>query len=164
MTPQMLTDKKEILPAGQAGLPDAHHLSYKPLPGSSKIYRSGKIHQDIRVPFRQIELSATHDHKGKITPNDPICLYDTSGPYTDPAVKVDITQGLSQLRQSWILDRGDVATLPESTSQYRRKRENDLEVASVRFPSIRKPLRAKQGRNVSQMHYARRGINTPEME
>ncbi len=157
MTPQTLAVKKEVLP-------DGHQLSYEPLPGSLKIYKSGKIYKDIRVPFRQIALSSTQDHKGKVTINEPISLYDTSGPYTDKLVKVDITQGLPLLRQAWILDRQDVEVLPESSSQYRQERENDLEVASIRFPSIKKPLRAKGGANVTQMHYARRGIITPEME
>jgi phosphomethylpyrimidine synthase len=145
-------------------LPDGHLLSYKPLPGSSKIYKFGIIHKDIRVPFRQIDLSDTQDHKGNTSPNAPVFLYDCSGRYTDPQVKVNIAEGLPELRKGWILGRGDVETLPEATSYYRRERENNLEVASIRFPSIKKPLRAKAGSNVSQMHYARRGIITPEME
>ncbi len=157
MTPQTITTKKEKLP-------NSHHLSYEPLAGSEKIYKPGIIHQDIQVPFRKITLSDTTDYKGKVTPNDPIFVYDTSGPYTDKNVKVDIAQGLSQLRLPWILKRDDVEYLPESTSEYRRERENDLDVATIRFPSVRKPLRAKKGSNVTQMHYAKRGIITPEME
>jgi phosphomethylpyrimidine synthase len=157
MTPQTLSVKKEVLP-------DGHHLSYEPLPGSFKIYKAGKIHQDIRVPFRQINLSPTQEPNGKVSANEPICVYDTSGPYTDKTIKVDIAKGLPDLRLPWILNREDVEALPEATSEYRRQRENNLEVASIRFPAVKKPLRAKAGANVSQMHYARRGIITPEME
>jgi len=144
-------------------LPDANRLSYEPLNGSKKIYVPGS-RLDIQVPFREIGLSDTTDYTGKTTPNAPVRLYDTSGPYTDPAKKVDITQGLSELRHPWILERGDVEYLKESSSQYRKLRENDLDLAPIRFPGIRKPLRAKAGQNVTQMHYARRGIITPEME
>ena len=157
MTTQTISAKKEVLP-------DGHKLSYEPLPGSKKIYRSGKIFKDIQVPFRQIDLSDTKDYKGVVTPNAPVFLYDTSGPYTDKNVKVDITQGLPALRQPWILGRGDVETLSEPSSHYRREREADLDVAAIRFPSIKRPLRAKKGSNVTQMHYARKGIITPEME
>ncbi len=157
MTPQTLASKKETLP-------DSLHLSYQPLPGSKKVYKSGNIYKDLQVPFRKIELSDTTGINGKVTPNDPIFLYDTSGLYTDPNAKVDITQGLPALRLPWITSREDVVYLSESTSEYRRERENDLNVASIRFPSIKKPLRAKSGANVTQMHYARKGMITPEME
>ena len=158
MTPQTISVKKETLP-------DPLLLSYEPLPGSQKIYKNGIVHQDIRVPFRKIELTPTAGINGKAaTPNDPIFLYDTSGPYTDKNVKVDIARGLPALRLPWITNRQDVLCLPESTSEYRRERENDIDVALIRFPSIRKPLRAKTGANVTQMHYARRGMITPEME
>ncbi len=157
MTPQVLKPKQEQLP-------DSNHLSYKPLAGSQKVYVNGKINPQLRVPFREISLSPTKSHKGQETANAPLRVYDTSGPYTDPSVKVDITQGLPQLRNSWILDRGDVEYLPESTSHYRKERENDIDLAPIRFPGLRKPLRAKLGKNVTQMHYARQGIITPEME
>ncbi|MDE2231313.1 MAG: phosphomethylpyrimidine synthase ThiC [Candidatus Omnitrophica bacterium] len=145
-------------------LPDANCLAYEPLAGSKKVYRAGLTRTDIRVPFREVELSDTQTHDGKIIPNGPVRLYDTSGPYTDPSVQVDITQGLPQLRSKWILERGDVEFLKAPSSQYRNQRDNDLDLAPVRFPSIRKPLRAKAGGNVTQMHYARRGMITPEME
>jgi len=157
MTPQTLNAIK----AEQ--LPDANRLSYEPLSGSKKVYVSGS-RPDIQVPFREIVLSDTKDHNGKVTPNQPVRLYDTSGPYTDPSVKVDITQGLPELRLKWILERGDVEYLKDSSSHYRKQRENDLDLAPIRFPGIRKPLRSKSGSNVTQMHYARRGIITPEME
>jgi len=157
MTPQSLSVKNETMP-------NTLHLSYEPFPGSFKIYKSGSIYKDIRVPFRQINLSATMEANGKTTDNPPVFLYDTSGPYTDKNVKVDITQGLPLLRQSWTLNRLDVELLDEPSSEYRRQRDNDLETAAIRFPSIRKPLRAQRGKNVTQMHYARQGMITPEME
>jgi len=157
MTPQTLNALK-------SQIPDANRLSYEPLSGSKKVYVPGQTRPDIQVPFREIELSDTTDHKGKVTPNQPVRLYDTSGPYTDPSVHVDITQGLSQLRLKWILERGDVEYLKDPSSLYRKQRDNDLDLAPIRFPGIRKPLRSKAGANVTQMHYARRGIITPEME
>lgn len=155
MTPQTLKTEQ---------LPQAHQLSYEPLPGSKKIYKSGKVHADIRVPFRQIDLSPTKGPNNVVEQNAPVVVYDTSGPYTDPSVKVDITQGLSELRNDWIVGRGDVEELNESTSHYRKEREADINLLPIRFPRQRKPLRAKSGQNVTQMHYARRGIITPEME
>jgi phosphomethylpyrimidine synthase len=158
MTPQTLNALKS------EKLPDVNLLSYKPLPGSKKVYVQGQTRSDIQVPFREIALSDTKDHNGKSTPNAPVRLYDTSGPYTDPSVPVDITQGLPQLRLKWILERGDVEYLSGPSSHYRKERDNDLDLAPIRFPGVRKPLRAKAGGNVTQMHYARRGIITPEME
>ncbi|MBI3315201.1 MAG: hypothetical protein HYZ86_04625, partial [Candidatus Omnitrophica bacterium] len=139
----------------QEKLPDATLLNYAPLPGSRKVYQNGCLYKDVRVPFREVALSLN---------NAPLRLYDTSGPYTDPLVKVDITRGLPSLRRDWILGRGDVEYLAEPTSHDRKQRDNDLDLAAIRFPGIRKPLRAKTGANVTQMHYARRGITTPEME
>ena len=157
MTPQTLNALK-------SQIPDANCLSYEPLPGSKKVYQQGLTRMDIQVPFREIGLSDTRDHNGKVTPNQPVRLYDTSGPYTDPSVHVDITQGLPQLRLKWILERGDVEYLSGPSSHYRKQRDNDLDLVPIRFPGIRKPLRSKNSGNVTQMHYARRGIITPEME
>jgi phosphomethylpyrimidine synthase len=159
MTPQTLNAAKtEQLPDNK------NNLSYKPLPGSIKIYKSGLIHKNIRVPFRQVDLSDTNGPNNTIQKNAPVVLYDTSGPYSDPSVKIDITQGLPELRKDWIMDRGDVEELPESNSNYRKERESDINLLPIRFPRLRKPLRAKAGHNVTQMHYARKGIITPEME
>jgi len=130
----------------------------KPLPNSKKIYVSGS-RPDIQVPMREI---AQTDTDGE--PNPPIWVYDTSGPYTDPAVKIDIRQGLPLLRASWIAERGDTEELTGLSSDYGRERETDPELAALRFDLKRKPLRAKAGMNVTQMHYARKGIVTPEME
>ena len=158
MTPQTLN----VLKSEQ--LPDANKLSYEPLSGSKKIYAPGLTRTDIQVPFREIGLSDTKDHNGKVTVNQPVKLYDTSGPYTDPSVRVDIAQGLPLLRLKWILERGDVEYLNGPSSHYRKQRDNDLDLAPVRFPGVRNPLRSKSGGNVTQMHYARQGIITPEME
>jgi len=158
MTPQTLNALKS------EQLPDANLLSYEPLSGSKKVYSPGLTRPDIQVPFREIELSDTKDYKGNVTPNEPVRLYDTSGPYTDPSVRVDITQGLPGLRLKWILERGDVEYLNGPSSHYRKQRDNDLDLAPIRFPGLRKPLRSKSGCNVTQMHYARQGIITPEME
>ena len=142
----------------------SNHLSYQPFPGSRKVYRPGQIYKDLRVPFREIVQSPTIDHNHKKIDNPPVVVYDTSGPYTDPDVLMDITQGLPQLRRSWVRNRGDVEELSDSTSLYRRGRETDPHLAAIRFPVSVKPLRAKTGRNVTQLHYARQGKITPEME
>jgi phosphomethylpyrimidine synthase len=130
----------------------------KPLPNSRKIYVTGS-RPDIRVPMREISQTPTVDE-----PNPPIYVYDCSGPYTDPAVKIDIRAGLPAVRAGWIAERNDTEELPGLSSDYGRAREADAELAGLRFNLKRKPLRAKPGMNVTQMHYARRGIITPEME
>ena len=135
----------------------------KPFPASSKVHVAGS-QPGVRVPFRQIQLHPTRDFQDRLTENEPVVLYDTSGPYTDPAVTIDVAKGLKALRQDWILGRGDVEELPGATSLYRKLRERDKDLDAIRFVADRKPLRAKAGRNVSQMHYAKQGIVTPEME
>ncbi len=140
------------------------NLSYNPFPGSKKIYITGKIHKDIRVPFREINLSDTIDHAQRAIKNPPLQVYDTSGLYTDPQASIDITRGLPELRKSWILNRGDVQILEEPTSFYRRAQESNPALNAIRFSISKKILKAKPGKNVSQMHYAHRGIITPEME
>src|SRR5687768_516437 len=121
---------------------------------SRKIYLPGS-RPDLRVPMREITLSGGEP---------PLRLYDTSGPYTDPDAHTDIKRGLTPLRLPWILERGDVEQLAGPTSLYRREREEDPALGGVRFASVRSPLRARAGRCVTQMHYARRGDITPEME
>ncbi|WP_279341185.1 phosphomethylpyrimidine synthase ThiC [Geothrix mesophila] len=135
----------------------------KPFPASTKIHVAGSL-PGVRVPFRQVQLQPTRDFQDRLTENPPVVLYDTSGPYTDPAVAIDVAKGLTPLRQDWILGRGDVEALPGATSLYRKLRERDQELDAIRFHADRKPLRAKAGRNVTQLHYARQGIITPEME
>ncbi len=134
----------------------------QPLPNSRKIYVQGS-RPDIQVPMREISQSDTPTGMGgEKTP--PIFVYDTSGPYTDPKVHIDIRSGLTPLREKWIAERGDTEQLSSITSQYGLARLNDPKLAEMRFNLKRHPRRAKTGANVSQMHYARRGIITPEME
>jgi phosphomethylpyrimidine synthase len=134
----------------------------RPLPKSRKIYVEGS-RPDIRVPMREISQSDTSDSFGG-EKNPPIYVYDTSGPYTDPDVAIDIRSGLACPRTPWIAERGDTDELPGPTSAYGTERLADPALAALRFNLHRKPRRAKAGANVSQMHYARRGIVTPEME
>ncbi|MBB5392596.1 MULTISPECIES: phosphomethylpyrimidine synthase ThiC [unclassified Herbaspirillum] len=134
----------------------------QPLPNSRKIYVTGS-RPDIRVPMREISQADTPAMFGS-EKNPPIYVYDTSGPYTDPDVKIDIRAGLPTPRLPWILERDDTEELDGPTSEYGQQRLNDPALAELRFNLHRKPRRAKAGGNVSQMHYARRGIITPEME
>jgi len=126
-----------------------------PHPTSRKIYVSHPSRADVRVPLREIPLAGG---------NPAIRLYDTSGPYTDPAADIDLKRGLPPLREPWIRGRGDVAELPRPSSEYRRRRDDDPALGGIRFASVRRPWRATSGRRVTQMHYARRGEITPEME
>ncbi|HAT30074.1 MAG TPA: phosphomethylpyrimidine synthase ThiC [Janthinobacterium sp.] len=133
-----------------------------PLPNSRKIYVEGS-RPDIRVPMRQISQSDTEASFGG-EKNPPIYVYDTSGPYSDPDAVIDIRSGLDTPRLPWILERGDTEELPGPTSDYGIARLADPKLAELRFNLLRKPRRAVAGANVTQMHYARRGIITPEME
>ena len=134
----------------------------KSLPNSRKVYIEGS-RPDIRVPMREISQSDTPAGMGH-EKNPPIFVYDTSGPYTDPTVKIDIRSGLAPLRQQWIEERNDTELMSGPSSDYGRERLADPKLASLRFNLHRQPRRAKAGMNVSQMHYARKGIITPEME
>lgn len=134
----------------------------KPFPKSQKIYVEGS-RSDIRVPMREIEQSETHASIGT-EENPPIYVYDTSGPYTDPTAKIDLLKGLPALRERWIKERGDTELLSGPSSEFGAKRQSDPALAELRFEHIRQPRRAKAGQNVTQMHYARKGIITPEME
>jgi phosphomethylpyrimidine synthase len=134
----------------------------QPFAKSRKIYVQGS-RPDIQVPFREISLSDTPSSFGGDI-NPPVVVYDTSGPYTDPNVDIDIRNGLPALRAQWIMERGDVEQLDGPSSEFGHQRLVDPELSQMRFNLHRKPLRAKAGQNVSQMHYARQGIITPEME
>ncbi len=134
----------------------------KPLPNSRKIYVQGS-RPDIRVPMREITLTDTHLNNG-VEKNPPIYVYDCSGPYTDPAVKIDIRSGLAEMRAPWIAERNDTEALPRLSSDYGQQRLNDPALADMRFNLQHTPRKAKPGMNVTQMHYARKGIITPEME
>jgi phosphomethylpyrimidine synthase len=136
--------------------------SVAPMSGSRKIYVEGS-RSDIRVPMREIMLTDTQLENG-VEKNAPIRVYDTSGPYTDPAVKIDVRKGLPDVRSVWIEERNDTEVLTSSSSAYTQERLGDSSLTSLRFRHLRVPRRAKIGCNVSQMHYARKGIVTPEME
>jgi len=134
----------------------------KLLPNSRKVYVEGS-RPDIRVPMREITQTDTPASFG-VEKNPPLFVYDTSGPYTDPQIKIDIRVGLAPMRAKWIEERADTDALPGPTSKYGLERLNDPKLAEMRFNLKRKPRRARSGRNVTQMHYARKGIITQEME
>ncbi|EAA8742837.1 phosphomethylpyrimidine synthase ThiC [Salmonella enterica] len=136
-------------------------------PNSKRIYVTGSQH-DIRVPMREIQLSptlisGTKDHP-QYEENEAIPVYDTSGPYGDPDVAINVQQGLAKLRQPWIEARADVETLSDRSSAYTRERLTDEGLDALRFTGLLTPKRAKAGKRVTQLHYARNGIVTPEME
>ncbi len=136
--------------------------SIAPLPNSEKIYVTG-TRDDIRVPMRKITLDETPtDMGGEVNP--PIFVYDTSGPYTDPMATIDIRKGLAPVRAGWIEERQDTELLDGPTSAFGQARLEDDKLAALRFDLSRQPRRAKSGKNVTQMHYARQGFVTPEME
>ncbi len=147
----------------QEQTPTEKSITRDPFPASKKIYVKGQIH-DIRVAMREITVADTHLSNGKIEKNAPVTVYDTSGPYTDPFASIDVKRGLPRLREQWILDRGDTEELPSISSAYGQKRLGDKSLDVLRFEHLRNPRRAKKGANVSQMHYAIKGIITPEME
>jgi len=143
-------------------LPTQQTITRTPFPASEKLYVKGELH-DIKVAMREIKLTPTK-FNGKEIENPAVTVYDTSGPYTDPSVEIDVRKGLPKLRQEWILNRGDVEQLEGMTSSYGQERLNDTNLDYLRFEKIEKPLRAKKGANVTQMYYAKQGIITPEME
>jgi phosphomethylpyrimidine synthase len=134
----------------------------RPISGSRKVHVQGS-RPDLRVPLREIGQAQTPTLFGGET-NPSITVYDTSGPYTDPDYSVDLAAGLPPVRAAWIAERGDVEQLPGLSSEFGRQRAADPKLAAFRFTGLRAPMRAKAGANVTQMHYARRGIVTPEME
>ncbi|HUT40226.1 MAG TPA: phosphomethylpyrimidine synthase ThiC [Gammaproteobacteria bacterium] len=134
----------------------------RPFPNSTRIYVQGS-RPDIRVPMREIRQADTPASFG-VEQNPPITVYDTSGPYTDPDACIDLLAGLPDVRGNWIAERGDTGLLDGPSSEFGRARQHDPALAALRFEHIRQPRRALAGRNVTQMHYAREGIITPEME
>lgn len=139
-------------------------ISSGALPGSEKIYVKGEMF-DIRVPMRKIRLSDTIGINGERVPNEPVVVYDTSGPYTDPSYQVDLKKGLPKLRESWIAQREDTIKSDTLSSEYGRMRQADPSLASLRFEHVNThPRIARQGQTVTQMYYARQGKITPEME
>lgn len=148
----------------QDKIPEQQTISCSPFPGSKKVYVQGTLHKDVKVAMREISLSPTKLTGGKMEDNASVVVYDTSGPYTDENSTIDIRKGLPRLREQWILDRNDVDQLANVSSEYGRQRKEDTSLDTLRFEHIKNPLRAKQGGNVSQLHYAKKGIVTPEME
>ncbi len=144
----------------------ASRITRDPFPASRKVYAEGP--HGVRVPWREIALSDTiiQDSPGvtRLEENAPLRVYDTSGPYTDPQAAIDVRTGLPKLREAWIAARGDTEQLAGPSSAFGRERAHDPATAALRFAQPPAPRRAKAGANVSQMHYARRGIVTPEME
>ena len=135
-------------------------------PKSEKVYVKGKLYP-IEVGMRKIHQYPTvkiEDGKRVEYPNEDITVYDTSGLYTDPSYKVDINKGLPRDRQQWVIDRDDTVLQDDITSEYGKARRDDRSLDAIRFPLQHKPRKAKDGRRVTQMHYARKGIITPEME
>ncbi|MEK6616835.1 MAG: phosphomethylpyrimidine synthase ThiC, partial [Bacteroidota bacterium] len=153
-------------------LPTEKSITTTPFPGSKKIYVKGKLH-NISVAMREIEVSIGVSSKKLPSPTGggiegwgktKLAVYDTSGPYTDLNISIDVKKGLVPIREKWIMERGDVEHLKDFSSAYGNQRMNDKSLDSLRFEHLRKPLKAKSGANVSQMHYAKKGIITPEME
>ncbi len=138
-------------------------LSTTPFPASSKIYVKGS-RDDIQVAMREISLSPTKLRDGTEEYNAPVRVYDTSGPYTDPDREIDVRLGLSPMREKWILERNDTELLEGFSSEYANVRDKNIALEGLRFEYKRQPRKAKAGKNVTQMHYARQGIITPEME
>src|SRR5512146_2927276 len=160
-----MSDHTQIIGSnGHAQKSASPTISTTPFPASRKVFITG-TNPGVRVPMREISLTPTRSmNGGPPIPNEPVTVYDTSGPYTDPSVNIDVRKGLAPLRREWILSRGDVEQLPDITSQYGRMRAADPKLADLRFQDLRKPLRANAGQNVPQLHYARKGIVTAEME
>ncbi len=154
--------KKETIPS------ESSKITRDTFSGSKKVYVEGNIFPEIKVAMREISLSeskATFTNgsfeKGK---NEPVTVYDTSGPYTDPNVEIDVRKGIPRIREQWIFDRSDVEQQDEISSEYGKKRLLNSDLDHLRFDHIKKPLRAKENANVTQLHYAKKGIITPEME
>ncbi|MGL4583567.1 MAG: phosphomethylpyrimidine synthase ThiC [Flavobacterium sp.] len=142
---------------------EQHSISQTPFPNSKKVYIKGDIFP-IEVAMREIALSNTKLSNGGIEENLPVTVYDTSGPYTDPNITIDIRKGIPRLREAWILDRKDVSTLSSITSEYGKARLADEKLDHLRFEFRHNPKVASNGANVTQLHYAKKGIITPEME
>ena len=135
-------------------IPTDQVITTTPFAASRKVFVKGKLHP-IQVAMREVSLKE---------PNPPVTIYDTSGPYTDMNATIDVKQGLNRLREKWITDRNDVEQLEEISSAYGKQRLDDPALNFLRFNNLSKPYKAKPGMNVSQMHYAKKGIITPEME
>jgi phosphomethylpyrimidine synthase len=150
----------------QEKIPTEKSITREPFPASKKVFVKGKLH-GIKVAMREISLTDTSNKfsTAKAAEKNPsVVVYDTSGPYTDTEVEIDVKKGLPRLREEWILKRGDVQQLTDVTSQFGKERLYNSDLTHLRFEHIKKPLKAKEGANVSQLYYAKKGIITPEME
>ena len=147
---------------------EGSQITRDPFPASRKIYVEGTIHKDVKVAMREVEQTESKpvftDGEFKKDNNPSVTVYDTSGPYTDPDVNIDVEKGIPRIREQWIFDRGDVERLEGITSDYGRERLLNSDLDHLRFEHIKQPLAAKEGANVTQMHYAKQGVITPEME
>ena len=143
--------------------PSTEAISRSPFPNSRKIYVPGAIH-NTQVAMREISLTDTKISGNVFTKNSSVTVYDTSGPYTDPNVEIDVRKGLPKLREEWIIARGDTEQLDSISSEYGQERLNMQSLDELRFNYLAKPHKAKAGQNVTQLHYAKKGIITPEME
>lgn len=141
----------------------AHKITRSPFPNSKKIYVEGKIHP-INVAMREIHLSPTKLTNGNLEENLPVTIYDTSGPYTDENSEINIEKGLPRIREHWILDRNDVEVLDGITSEYGKKRLANSKLDELRFSYNHQPKVSREGKEVTQLYYARQGIITAEME
>ena len=136
-------------------------------PRSEKVYLPGTLFPELRVAMRKVEqVPSTNfvDGEKVLTPNPEVYVYDTSGPFSDADMSIDLKKGLPRMREEWIVGRGDVEQLPEITSEYGQMRRDDKSLDHLRFEHIALPYRAKKGEAITQMAYAKRGIITPEME
>ncbi|KPE51378.1 phosphomethylpyrimidine synthase ThiC [Chryseobacterium indologenes] len=141
----------------------AHSITRSPFPNSKKVYVEGTIHP-VKVAMREIQLSPTKLTNGTPEHNPPVTVYDTSGPYTDESSEINILKGLPRIREQWILDREDVHVLDSITSEYGKARLADPGLNELRFSYNHNPKVAREGREVTQLYYAKKGIITPEME
>ncbi len=145
--------------------PDSAKITTTPFPNSKKIYVKGERYPQIEVAMREVKLTDTYDSFSKeTTPNPPVTIYDTSGAYTDPNKEIDVRKGLERIRENWLVEPEAVDTLTEFSSVYCNERLANKKLDHLRFELIHKPRRAKEGKNITQMHYAKKGIITPEME
>lgn len=144
-------------------IPQQSVITRDPISGSRKIYVKGQLH-NIEVAMREITLHPTKLTNGKTEQNASVTVYDTSGPYTDSNLKLDVKDGLPRLREQWIIDRNDTVQLTSISSEYGKERLADTSLDGLRFNHRAEPRKAAPGKNVTQLHYARKGIITPEME
>lgn len=145
--------------------PNPDKITRTPFPNSKKVYVRGTLFPEVAVAMREVSLAETiHSFTGEKTPNAPVTIYDTSGPYSDPDKDINVYEGLEPLRNKWIINRNDTEELSGVSSDYANERLHNSSADAIRFPNIPNPRKAIKGKNVSQMHYARKGIITPEME